>query len=335
MAWLEKTISGRYRVRDRDASGKTFTAIKDAGIYRATAEEIRKKYEDQQSRQAAGISTPGRLISEAATLWLNSKPLAPKTLNKYKTDLARFSRHMAVTALGDLSAEKLEAWAAGMRSGEYTYSRGGPQIRYNEHGINSAMSSVRVFCRFCVARGWIPEQVLKGATVHRVPSPRRFLKRQDILTFIRSCRKPLRKLILFGLYTGMRSSEVLAAQWEHIEGGVLRIPKAKRHLQRSVPLHPRLLSILRPKKKRGGIFPGWSKNRLSTARRRAMARAGMGRVRFHDLRHSFIRNFLVSGAGDIAQLRGITGHQSLASLQTYAHFDSADLTSAMKRVRIS
>lgn len=359
MAWLDKRRrkdgSKHYRVRDRDPEGRIFTAVKDAGIFKETAEEIRRSYEDTKTRQAAGIATPGRPISEAVAAWINSKPLAPATRSKYEGDSARFILHMKVKKVGDVTADKVQAWAADMRSGELTYTRGpkGKPIRYNEHGINSAMSSLRVFCRYCTKRGWMPEAVLGGIVVHAVPSPRRFLKRSELITFIRACRvdkyndrgkmvrrrsdNDLRRLILFGLYTGMRASEALAAHWENVsKKWVLFIPKAKKHLQRSVPLHPRLRLILgkRHLGSTGPIFPGWSENKLGQARRRAMKRAGIGRVRYHDLRHSFIRNFLVSGAGDIAQLRGITGHRSLASLQTYAHFDSEDLSDAMDKVKI-
>lgn len=353
MAWTEKTSSGRYRIRDRDGQGKVFTAVKDAGVYSATADEICRKYEDQQSRESAGVPTPDTPIFDAITRWLNIKPLSPLSLTKYRSDIERFAKHSNIRTLGDITDTVIEKWVTGMRSGSIIYSRGTLPIRYNEHGINSSLSSLRVFCRFCVARGWLRSDILKAIVIHQVESPRRFLKREDVIRFIRACKtdtylnrgtitrrksdNSLRRIMLFGLYTGLRASEVLAAQWENIDQNwILFIPKAKKHLQRSVPIPPRLRLLLGRRRlgTSGRVFDGWDKNKLSQMRRRAMARSGLGRVRFHDLRHSFVRNFLKSGAGDIAQLRGITGHRSLASLQTYAHFAAADLADGMAKVRI-
>lgn len=173
------------------------------------------------------------------------------------------------------------------------------------------------------------------------------------------CRNPhannrLRKIMLFGLYTGMRTGEVLRASWENVtaqevllrtkDGRIvskiiysLFIPKAKKHRQRTVAFHPRLAVILGAVKRagsRGRIFPEWTENGMSQARRRAVTRAGLTRVRFHDLRHSFVRNYLKSGAGSIAQLREHTGHENLASLDPYAHFANADVAATIPDVQI-
>jgi integrase len=165
----------------------------------------------------------------------------------------------------------------------------------------------------------------------------------------------LRRIMLFGLYTGMRLGEVLRAKWEHLSPEeilrrmpdgrvvskvvyVLYIPIAKGDQERSVAIHPRLARILGIQKKfgkqKGPLFPGWTKKRLSEGRLDAVARAGLGRVRYHDLRHSFVRNYLKSGAGSIAQLREQTGHSDLASLQVYAHFSKKDVAETIDQMKI-
>jgi integrase len=117
----------------------------------------------------------------------------------------------------------------------------------------------------------------------------------------------------------------------------LFIPKAKKNKQRTVAFHPRLARILGVHKwlgTSGPIFPGWTQSTLGQARRRAVKRANLGRIRSHDLRHSMIRNYLTSKAGDLTILRQHTGHENLTSLEPYAHFANEDVAATIPNMRI-
>lgn len=165
----------------------------------------------------------------------------------------------------------------------------------------------------------------------------------------------LRKILLFGFYTGERAGEVLRGRWNHVSrqeifkrlpSGAIRsytiysqfIPKAKKHKQRTVAWHPRLSRIMGAARRMGKnlpLFPGWTEGNLGKMRRKAVERAGLSRARYHDLRHSFVRNYLKSGAGSIGQLREQTGHEDLASLDPYAHFANQDIAATIGDMRIS
>jgi integrase len=164
----------------------------------------------------------------------------------------------------------------------------------------------------------------------------------------------LRRVLLFGFYTGMRLGEVLRARWSNLtimrvmlrnKDGTLSegltytlfIPHAKKNKQRTVVFGPKLARILGAQKhlgETGRIFDQWTVSGLTQARNRAVERAGLDRVRFHDLRHSFIRNYLLSNAGSLAQVRVLTGHENLASLDPYAHFATADIAQTISQYKI-
>jgi Site-specific recombinase XerC len=347
VAWLDsykaKDGTKHFRVRDR-VKKKPVTVVKDAGVFRETAKEIKRQYEDNLARQSAGISTPSRSISVAIETWA-STPKNPKTRDTYRESLRALMRFCQMEKLGDLTGDVIDAWRIAMQNGTFMYTRGGKNsdgtpkmIRYTPPGISIKLRTLRTFCEYCVERGWLSISPFKGIKIGRDISPKRFLRRNEAAQLLRACgTRELRKLVLFGLYTGMRAGEVLRARWDHLdENWVLFIPHAKKHLQRSVPIPPNMQRILgkRSSRRSGSIFHGWSVNRLGTARQRAVARSGLGRVRFHDLRHSFARSYFKSRAGDHGQLRDVMGHRDMASLETYAHFDTEDLTQGMKKFRL-
>ena len=59
---------------------------------------------------------------------------------------------------------------------------------------------------------------------------------------------------------------------------------------------------------------GW----LQHGFRRALGRAGLTDLHFHDLRHTFSSQWMMAG-GDLWVLRSILGHKSIAMTQRHAH----------------
>ena len=55
--------------------------------------------------------------------------------------------------------------------------------------------------------------------------------------------------------------------------------------------------------------------------------AGVRRIRFHDLRHTYATNFVANG-GSIHELSKILGHSTTAMTSKYAHFSTAQATKA-------
>ena len=84
-------------------------------------------------------------------------------------------------------------------------------------------------------------------------------------------------------------------------------------------LPPRRQSARSPSPKVGPISPDSVNNML----KRVLARAGIPKVRFHDLRHTFATIALQNGV-DIKTVSGMLGHFSAGfTLDTYAHVTTA------------
>lgn len=366
MAWVEKRKSKdgrvRYRIRDRIA-GEKVTVVENAGQWKPVADKALEAY---VKRRAAGEDPQVQAllisIEEAMEAFIHHEPKRARTVEGHRQAAKGFIAHSKISVVNKVTKEAIDAWRYAMESGEVQFAKNGKRLcRYSVWTAWTYARNMRAFLYFCSKRGWIARHIPESIVLREPKATPRFLTAPEVACFVRACRAPsrrsnnnLRRIILFGLYTGMRLGEVLAAHWEHLTAQeiisrttrgslqtrvvyVLHIPVAKGDKERSVAIHPRLAGIIgahRFLEKRGPIFPTWSVDKLGHARRRAVRRAGLGRIRFHDLRHSFVRNYLKSGAGTIAQLRLQTGHATLASLQPYAHFATEDIAATISKMKV-
>ena len=62
---------------------------------------------------------------------------------------------------------------------------------------------------------------------------------------------------------------------------------------------------------------------------RALKRAGLPRIRFHDLRHTFATMALQNGV-DVKAVQEVLGHEHLNTTEIYTHIDNEALRVAAK-----
>jgi integrase len=132
------------------------------------------------------------------------------------------------------------------------------------------------------------------------------------------------------LHTGMRKGEVLSLDWSSVDLDNrvihLEIDKASgENVGRDVLLSDAAVAILKalPKLARGGwVFPGGRRDGhlidLEYFWDQAIAKAGIKRVRLHDLRHSFASAAI---GADVAlyTVGKLLGHRSSRTTERYAH----------------
>jgi integrase len=141
-------------------------------------------------------------------------------------------------------------------------------------------------------------------------------------------------------FTGLRQGELLALRWRDVDfvGGLLhvranytdgreKVPKGKK--VRSVPMTPDVVDVLGRLKEREHftgdgdlVFCDAIGDHLNHAnvRRRfyaALERAGLRRIRFHDLRHHFGTNAIT--ALDAYAVQSYMGHAHYSTTQRYLH----------------
>ena len=134
---------------------------------------------------------------------------------------------------------------------------------------------------------------------------------------------------LFLLATGCRLNEALQATWGQVDLGsrVWKIPalNSKSKRIRSVPLNDTALSVLRYFDARASS--GWifinprSGERYTTITKvwfRIREKAGLPKLRLHDLRHQYA-SFLVNSGRTLYEVQQILGHSDPSVTTRYAH----------------
>jgi integrase len=156
-----------------------------------------------------------------------------------------------------------------------------------------------------------------------------------------------RALLLFPLHTGMRLGEQRAIRWTDVDfelarvyvrrsapSGFTTIKAPKSNRQRWVDLTPELAAALRAIRHGAELIfcdddgsllrPGQFQEVLWAAQRRA----GLRRIKWHDLRHSYA-SILASGGMPLFLIRGLLGHSSIAMTERYAHLAASQTAAYM------
>ena len=145
------------------------------------------------------------------------------------------------------------------------------------------------------------------------------------------------------LATGLRRGELLGLKWQDIDwkNGVIKVrrqvarvdgqikeaPLKTKNSYRTVTISQQAIEVLKEQKKKTNdtyVFPSpnggpISPDSVNNMLKRVLERAGIHKVRFHDLRHTFATIALQNGV-DIKTVSGMLGHFSAGfTLDTYAH----------------
>lgn len=157
----------------------------------------------------------------------------------------------------------------------------------------------------------------------------------------------LYELVLVGLRTGMRQGELKGLQWSSINWQSLTItvrhskddylpePSAtKSNRERHIPMHRDVYRVLSARRQdagyvflntRGEPFQHWG---LSTQLTAASARAGLRRVHWHLLRHTFASHLAMDGV-PLGAIQALLGHASVTTTMRYAHLAPSTLRNAI------
>ena len=152
------------------------------------------------------------------------------------------------------------------------------------------------------------------------------------------------ELYYLDLATGLRRGELLGLKWADadLDRGVLKIQRAisrqngkvveaplkTKNAYRTLPLSADAIDVLMQQRRKTGnsewVFPSPSGGPMSPDSvlhmlQRVLKRAGLPRIRFHDLRHTFATMALQNGV-DVKTVSSMLGHYSAGfTLDTYAH----------------
>lgn len=137
----------------------------------------------------------------------------------------------------------------------------------------------------------------------------------------------IRPLVILALETAMRRSELLALRWSDVflPDRFVRLHDTKNGESRDVPLSTRAYELLNtlPRHISGSVFPT-TPDAVKKGFMRAVERAQLGDLHFHDLRHEATSR-LAEKLDNVLELSAVTGHKTLTMLKRYYHPRAKDL----------
>jgi integrase len=145
-----------------------------------------------------------------------------------------------------------------------------------------------------------------------------------LLPPLRTYGDHLTPLVLLAMNTGLRRGELTSLHWDQAdtEVGVINVlaAKAKSEVARHVPMNSEVVEVLKRWKEvtpHDGVrlFPIESPK---TAWSAVVSDAGIGKFRFHDLRHHFASRLVMAGE-DLNTVRELLGHSDIKTTLRYAH----------------
>jgi len=173
-----------------------------------------------------------------------------------------------------------------------------------------------------------------------------FFEHGDFLAIRDALPEYLKGLVTFGYKTGWRVSEITGLTWGQVDldAGIVRLEPGttKNNEGRTVYLDDELMEVFASQKalirQKGAISPYVFPNREGTGKIRyfdkawetACRRAGIGKMLFHDLRRTAVRNMVRSGTPERVVMM-ITGHKTRSVFDRYDIVSADDLRKAAQR----
>ena len=171
---------------------------------------------------------------------------------------------------------------------------------------------------------------------------------EDLAKFLREAKASgVYEMYYIELATGLRRGELLGLKWSDIDfanrvirvqrqvarinGEIVEAPLKTKNSYRNISISEDTAEVLRAQKEKVDseyVFPSpnggpISPDSVNHMLQRVLERAGLPKVRFHDLRHTFATIALQNGV-DIKTVSGMLGHYSAGfTLDTYAHVTTA------------
>jgi integrase len=174
----------------------------------------------------------------------------------------------------------------------------------------------------------------------RFLSPEEYGKLWSVLAELESERlemRPALNAIRLLALTGCRLSEIQTLRWEDVRERAIELPDGKTGA-RKVPLCPEAVAILGAIERLpdnpyviAGSVAGQHLTDLQRPWRRIRARAGLGEVRIHDLRHSFASAAVANGES-LPMIGKLLGHKQVQTTARYAHLADEPVQAAAARV---
>lgn len=318
----------RWQINWTDGTGKR--RYKTYPRYQDAAEALRKHQTEADSVRA-GRANPirtGMTFAELADEWLKAK--AHK--RSLRQDRSRLNNHLrpafARLPLEDITPARIDRFRRDLTD------------RVSRNTTRLILALLRSMLRLAERRAW-----LRRAPIIELPKPVDMPydwieTPREVTKLLKAAQEEgypgLMEFYATAVYTGLRAGELCGLCWPDLsfDRRLITVQRSynrptKSNKVRHVPILDPLLPVLRKWHAEGYdarvVFPNRQGNMHAPSARvlnrifhRCLARAGISRVTFHALRHTFASHWVLNG-GDLYRLQRILGHASIDTTQRYAH----------------
>ncbi|WP_348696459.1 tyrosine-type recombinase/integrase [Duganella fentianensis] len=262
-------------------------------------------------------------------------PMARQTKRSHKDDAHRLKNHLLPRfghkKLSEITTREIQAFI-----GEVAKSR-------SPATANRILSLLARMLKLATIWGIIEKNPCYGIAKFREQRTReRFLTRDEIARLFQAMEGDRHSYgvagIKFLLLTGLRRNEALRAKWEQVDlgRGLMHLPQTKSGKSRHIVLSAHARMLLEELPSRGHsqwIFPG--KNladdlpvyNIDKCLQRLLEKAGIERMRVHDLRHTYASVMAQNGVS-LFVIQSALGHSSPMMTMRYAHLCDTALRDA-------
>jgi|SRR5579875_1721629 len=318
-----------------------------AGHYtRRSAEEWLRDHLDAIRRGTSPESIEtGVTFAQAAEEYLRfaeqDRGCKPSTIRGYRSQLnAHLLPAFGTMKIEQITERDIELWRAGI-----TGSRTARPVLSNKTKNHQLVLLHAIFRRAVKLYG-LSRNPLATVDRYRVRASGdiEVFSPEEIWALVRAASSEIDGTIyLTAAFTGLRRGELLGLRWRDVDFGAstirVRASYAAGHLTtpksgkvRAVPLAPDVaaaLARLGQRERHTGeddfVFAGegglpLDGDALSSRYRRALTSAGLRRLRFHDLRHTFGTRMIREA--DIRRVQEWMGHADIQTTMKYLHYES-------------
>jgi len=320
--WMSLVMDGTRRRQD--------TGVQD----RKVAGEIFAAWQVQLARERwLGIPavkpqhTVRELLTEYAAKVTPRK--SPASQQRDRVVLARFTTRWGTIALDHLSSKTLEDYLT-ERLHDVTFAT-----------VSKELGILKSAYARALRWDWVSTTLFRGITLNQEGEERvRWLTDAKEARLLAVAAPWLREIVLVGLDTGLRRSNLVGLQWSWVQerGTVLLVPRQQVKGKKAtvlIPLTRRAAAILQRQMRRASdVFTqpdgrAYALEQVGMAVRRTAKRAQLPGVSLHVLRHTFISR-LVQAGRPLPEVAALAGHRDIKMTLRYAHLAPSHLRAGIQ-----
>lgn len=332
---VQKKLGPAWTARGRAPSGY-FTKRTAEAWLRDTLDAARRG-------ELPGLVKTGARFADAAAAWFryveHDRDCKPSTLSDYRSVLnAHLLPAFGEMPLEEITSAMVEQWRSTLGS-----NRDRPVSNRTRNKALTILGGVLERARKVYGLPANPARDVETLRERHDATRFDFYSPEEVSALARSAASEQdAATYVTAAFTGLRRGELIALRWRDVDferssirvagsyaNGVLTSPKSGHG--RVVPMVPEVAEALAKLGQREDftgdddlVFSGEAGGHLdgSALRRRftaAQERAGLRRIRFHDLRHTF-GTLAVRGAESIVELQAWMGHAEVRTTMRYTHY---------------